>query len=240
MYGLWVIFIIIIISSIPAIAVFVWFRLAKYQFSISGFLFALLAGAAAIFPALLLQRFLDLPVQEGSRLELFYYFFIRIAATEELSRLLMLLVFFRISSLISQSGSEKFSGLVSYATVKKASALGLVAGLGFALMETSALIIKDMAMNIEFGLFLILRIIAASLLHAACGSRIGAAAVIFHSNIILAILRILIAITIHGIYNFMISMPFLQSTLGILIALSAFVSSILAIRGGWETQKSIK
>jgi len=222
MYGSWFILILILVSSLPVITVYIWFRIAKYQFSLVRFLFALLAGAAAFFPALILQRLTNLSLPVG-RAALFFAVFVRIALTEELSRLLILLVFFFISGRIKSTVNSNQP--VSYNTVKKATATGLVAGLGFALLENAVYAASDISV-------LLLRIVTAAL-HGACGSRIGAAAVMLRSNPIQALLRIITATAIHGVYNLMVSLPGLPSILAVLIAFSAFVSTITIIHGGW-------
>jgi RsiW-degrading membrane proteinase PrsW (M82 family) len=115
---------------------------------------------------------------------------------------------------------------LSVNSIKKATAIGLVAGLGFSLLENAVYAASDF--NV-----LPLRIITAAV-HGACGSRIGAAAVMLRSNPLQAILRILTATAIHGIYNLMITMPGLSPIAAILIAISALVTAILTIRGGWS------
>jgi RsiW-degrading membrane proteinase PrsW (M82 family) len=225
MSGTWVLLLLILISSIPLIAVYVWFRAAKYQFSIARFLFVSLAGAAAFFPALFLQEYLALLQPSGST-ALFYYFFVRIALTEELSRLLMLALFFWISSL--KKPDENSGQPLSYTMVKKGTATGLVAGLGFAILESAVYAASDSGV-------LFLRVFTAAL-HGACGSRIGAAAVLFRTNPIQALFRVLTAVAIHGVYNFMVSLPGLPSIAAVLIAVSALITAILTIRGGWEPE----
>ncbi|MCL2175246.1 MAG: hypothetical protein FWB73_04280, partial [Treponema sp.] len=42
------------------------------------------------------------------------------------------------------------------------------------------------------------------------------------------------AVAIHGIYNMMITMPGFAPLAAILIAVSALITAILAIRGGWS------
>ena len=230
MFWSWALFTLIIISSIPVIAVYVWFRLAKYKFSLVKYLLVLLTGASAFFPALIFQELLNFPLPVSGRLELFYYFFIRIAFTEEFSCLLMLFIFFWISRRIKpEDNNNNNSQLLSYNTVKKGTAIGLVAGLGFALLENAVYGASDTGV-------LLLRVITASPLHGACGSRIGAAAVLFRSNPIQALFRVFAAVAIHGIYNFLIVMSGLPLIAAILIALSALVSSILTIRGGWNSE----
>jgi len=53
-------------------------------------------------------------------------------------------------------------------------------------------------------------------------------------NPIQAILRILTATAIHGIYNLMINMPGFSPVLAILIALSALLTSISTITNGFS------
>jgi len=225
MSGIWILLILIFISSIPVIAVYVWFRVAKYQFSLARFLFALLAGAAAFFPALFLQGYLAV-LQPTGRAALFFYFFIHIALTEELSRLLMLFIFFWISSRLKPAENSRTP--ISYSTIKKGTATGLVAGLGFAILESVVYAASDSGV-------LLLRIFTAAL-HGACGSRIGAAAVMFRTNPIQALTRILTAAAIHGVYNFMVSIGGLPSIAAVLIAVCALITAILTIRGSWESE----
>jgi len=185
-------------------------------------LFTLLAGAAAFFPALIFQRFLNFPLFAGGRVELFFHFFVRIAFTEELSRFLILLIFFWSSNIRTNAAEQP-----SYNAVKYGAAAGLIAGFGFAILENTLYGAADF--NI-----LLLRTITAAPLHAACGSRVGAAAVMFRSSRLQAVLRFFTAVAIHGIYNFMIALPGLPSIAAILVVISAFASSIMTIRGGWE------
>ena len=220
MTGSWVLLAIFLIASIPVIAVFVWFRLAKYQLSLERFLFALLAGAAAFFPALLLQAFFTFSSFPEGRLALFLQVFVRVAFTEELSRLLLLMIFFWLTSRYNtdEEGGSAFDA------VKSATAIGLVAGLGFAILESSRFAASDMNTGI-----LLLRAFTAAPLHAACGSRIGAAAVMIRTNPVQAFMRILTATAIHGIYNFMVAMPGLPSIAALLIAFSALFTAVLTI-----------
>ena len=235
MYGTLILLALILLSSLPVIVVYAWFRFAKYQFSIYWFLFALLAGAAAFFPALILQDMLIFTFQ-SVRAALFFNYFIRIAMTEELSRLLLLLLFFWISARISKEKqpdlipeSEQFGGcqFLSFNLIKKATATGLIAGFGFSLLENAAYAASDI--NV-----LPLRIIITAAVHGACGSRIGAAAVMLRYTPFQAIMRILTAASIHGIYNLLISMSGFSPAAAILIAISALFSSIMTISGGWS------
>jgi len=234
MYGSWVLLVLILVSSLPVIAVYLWFRAAKFQLSVVGFLLALLAGATAVFPALLLQDLLDITFSEPGRAELFYHVFFRVAFTEELSRLLMLFLFFWAFNRIldSKARDEKPNQIVTYNVLKKGTAVGLIAGLGFALLESARYAAFDMSLEI-----VLLRFFTATL-HGACGSRIGAAAVLFRTSPVQALLRILTATAIHGVYNFMVTIPGIPSIAAILIAISAFATAIMAIRGGWAIDKT--
>ena len=240
MSGLWVLLLLIFISSIPVVAVYIWFRLAHYPFSVIRFLFSLLAGAAAVFPALFLQNFFSASFPIAGRWALISQIFIRVALTEELSRLFMLFILFWISSHFSGAAASRGAGGIqtagsvqslSYSIVKQGTAVGLVAGLGFAILEGAVYGALDTGV-------LLLRVFTAAPLHGACGARVGAAVVLFRSHPIQAFFRFLAAVAIHGIYNFMIIMPGFSSIAAVLIALSAFASSILSLRGGWDAGKS--
>jgi RsiW-degrading membrane proteinase PrsW (M82 family) len=239
MSSLWVLLVIILISSVPIIAVYLWYRFAKYSISLISFLFALLAGAAAFLPALILQNLPWLSFPLSGRLGLFYDVFVRIAFVEEASRLLMLFVFFAISARFTRGKPDKLQALkreddaetFSYNMIKKGTAVGLVAGLGFAILENAAYGASD-------ARILLLRAVTAAPLHGACGARVGAAAVMFRSRPFHALFRILAATAIHGIYNFMAAMPGFPSVLAVLIAFLTLISSIVTIRGGWDSENS--
>jgi hypothetical protein len=131
--GLGVLLFLVFVSAIPVIISYCWFRISGYPFSLTRFLIVLLAGAAAFFPALLLQNVI--PVRFGSgKWALFAEIFIRIAFTEELSRLLILLVLFwlirRIAAAVSPDAGVSPAGSLSYGEVSRGTAMGLVAGLG--------------------------------------------------------------------------------------------------------------
>ena len=237
MYGSWVLLVLIFISSFPVVAVYIWFRLAKYQFSLVRFLFALLAGAAAFFPALILQELLIFSSVIQGRAALFYEIFIRVALSEELSRLFMLFIFFLISSMVSK-GAVQPDGSVRQPliddNIRKAMATGLIAGLGFAILESARFAASNPAISV-----VLLRIFTAAL-HAACGSRIGTAAVMFRTSPLKALLKILSATAIHGVYNFLVTIPGIPSIMAILIAVSALTTTILALRGGWDEESVFK
>ena len=225
MSGIWILLAIILISSIPVIAVYIWFRIAKYQFTSTRFLFALLAGAAAFFPALILQDFFTFPFSTTGRWALFLQVFVRVAFTEEISRLLMLFLFFLISSRIKRNENKS----LSFNTIRNGTATGLIAGFGFALLEGAVYGASNSGV-------LMLRAFTAAPLHGACGSRIGAAAVIFRTHPAQALFRIFAATAIHGTYNFMVTIPGVPSLAAVLIAFSALFSAIISIHSGGETE----
>jgi len=235
MSGFGVLIILLFISSIPAIAVFIWFRYARYPFSLPRFSFSLLAGAISFFPALLLQSVFT----AGS--EIFYAagkwgfiaeIFVRIAFTEELSRLMVLIILFFIMRRVS-SARQQDSGLsVNISAETMASASGLIAGLGFAILESAVY----GASNPGNAL---LRTFTAAPLHGACGFRVGSSVAMFPERPAQAIFRFLSAIVIHGIYNFMLIIPrSLPSIAAILIAISALATSIMAIRNGMKGENA--
>ena len=229
--------VLLLISSVPAIAAYVWFRFARYPFSLLRFSLSLLTGAASFFPALLMQNFFA--TQNGiffsaGKWGLFADIFARIALTEELSRLIMLILLFLIIRRITLIGQMEESLSVSAETKPSgetmASATGLVAGLGFALIE-SAVYGASNPFNP------LLRAFTAAPLHGACGFRIGSAIALFRTSPIRAFFRFLSAVIIHGAYNFMFFIPipgFFPLIVAILIAFFALFSAILAIRSGMK------
>jgi len=228
MYGSWVLLVILFISSIPIIAVYIWLRIVKYDFSLVWFLLVLLTGAAAFFPALVFQELLSFFNVTQNRSALFFEFFIRVALTEELSRLLVLLIFFWISKKVSKTilvkPDEGLEQPLAISVIKKGTATGLIAGLGFSILESA----RYAASSIDISV-LLLRFFTAAL-HGACGSRIGAAIVMFPGSPAKALLRIITATAIHGVYNFLVAIPGIPSIAAFFIAISAFIPAILSIR----------
>jgi RsiW-degrading membrane proteinase PrsW (M82 family) len=238
MSGVGVLIILLFVSSIPAIAVFMWFRFARYPFSLPRFSLALLSVSVAFFPALLFQKLLSVeggfssvmgkwgPVAE---------IFIRIAFTEEFSCLLILSILFfamsRFDSRLRQAQHPNEANTISAVTM--ASAAGLIAGLGFAILESAVY----GASNPGNAL---LRTFTAAPLHGACGFRVGSSVAMFRESPVQAVFRFLSAVVIHGIYNFMLLIPGFLPTIGaILIVLFALATSILAIRNGMKGENAL-
>ena len=220
---------VIIVSSLPAVAVFLWFRLARYPFASRLFLAVLFAGATSPFAAIALQNFVSstgiLPPMTG-RAGLFAEIFVRIAFIEELSRLLPLVPVFLA---FARFAPERLSPAgVSAQTMGMA--CGFVAGLGFGIFEGAAYGASDPANALW-------RIVSSTPLHAACGSRVGAAAAGFHGRPVQAGFRFLSAVAIHGLYNLLAVTPGRVSpTVAILVAVLAMASSArkiaVGMRGG--------
>jgi RsiW-degrading membrane proteinase PrsW (M82 family) len=122
----------------------------------------------------------------------------------------------------------------SWGDVKKGAATGMIAGFGFSILESAVY-----AASASDPGIILLRAVTAAPLHGACGSRVGMCAITFRSNLFQSIMRLLTAVAIHGIYNFMILLPGLPSVAAILISLSAFASSVLIIKGSWEAENPI-
>ena len=215
-------FILILISSIPAIAAFLWFRLARYPFSMAWFSAALLAGAASFFPALLFQYIFPAGsgiFQLSGKWGLFAEIFIRIALTEELSRFLILLILFAV--ILRAAGKP---------VTIMANAAGLAAGLGFAILE-SAVYGASSPGNA------LLRAFTAAPLHGACGSRVGFSVVLLREHPVRGIINFLSAVAIHGVYNFMLYIPGrFPPIAAVLIAISALVSAIQVIRSEMKAE----
>ncbi|MDR0878897.1 MAG: PrsW family intramembrane metalloprotease [Treponema sp.] len=235
MGGLWVLLLLIAISSLPLIPVYIWFRVSHVPVTRPRFLCALLTGAAAIFPALFLQDVFSrlgetLPVLSG-RGNLLAAIFFPIAFTEEFSRLLTLLILFGFFRLFDRKNPEADPFALADAKALKgniqSSALGLAAGFGFAIIESAAYGAADIGAAL-------LRAFTSAPLHGACGARIGSAAAILKKQPLAALLRFITAVAIHGMYNFMIIKPGFPAVIAVLIALSALGSSILVIRNGRE------
>jgi len=234
MSGVEVLIILLFISSIPVIVVFIWFRLAHYPFSLLRFLFALLAGAISFFPALLLQSIF------AAKSEIFYAMgkwglvaeiFFRIAFTEEFSRLIILIILFLIIHRVSSRQAVQTSADLQNTDLNMTEgAIGLIAGLGFAILESAVY----GASNPGNAL---MRTFTAAPLHGACGFRVGTSVMMFRETPVQAFFRFLSAVAIHGIYNFMLTIPgFLPSIAAILIALFALASSILAIHHSMQDE----
>jgi RsiW-degrading membrane proteinase PrsW (M82 family) len=145
--------------------------------------------------------------------------FCRIAATEELSRLLIFLILFPLARIRGENA------------VLRGSAAGLVAGLGFALVESASYGASDAGVAL-------LRTVTSAPLHGACGQRVGAALAGREEGFPLSFARFLSAVAIHGTYNLMILNSGVLAVMAVLAALCALASSILSIRSGLKGGES--
>ncbi|MDR2136050.1 MAG: PrsW family intramembrane metalloprotease [Treponema sp.] len=216
MNGLPVLLFLILIAALPALLLFLWYRLARCPLSPGWFLVFLFGGASSMFLALLLQRLI--PVLSGPAAgplggigSVIFNLFCRIAATEELSRFLVFMILFPLARIRGENA------------VLRGSVAGLAAGLGFALMESAAYGASDMGIAL-------LRTVTSAPLHGACGARVGAAAAGLGEGPLPVTMRVLSAIAIHGMYNFMILGSRILAIMAILAAICALASSVLSIR----------
>jgi RsiW-degrading membrane proteinase PrsW (M82 family) len=237
MSGPGILLLLICISALPVMLVILWFRLSRFPMSLLRCLSALLAGAAALFPALFLQRLL-LGIMSGpggysGRWAAPLHIFVRIALTEEFSRLAALFLFFLVTGDLKKTDPLHFeegrngggSGPRGVGAAPWGSAAGLLAGLGFSIIENAVYGAADFRIALP-------RIVTAAPLHGACGARIGSALLIFKEQPRYAAFRFFSAVIIHGVYNILIARSGIFVPLGVLIALFALASAVLEIRGG--------
>jgi RsiW-degrading membrane proteinase PrsW (M82 family) len=227
MNGLWVLLLLILIAALPVLPVWVWLRARKFPRSPQWFLLSLLAGALALLIAALLQFCslhvfpdLDQATGPGRFFNTIVTVFIRIALTEEAGRILALGLFFRF---------RPYQMAAESATAYSA-ATGLLAGLGFAIIESASYGAADMSI----ALF---RSFTAAPLHGACGARIGMGVMTFRERPGQGILRVFSAVAIHGMYNLMVLSPGIPRAFPVLIAFSALASSVQVIRSGLSAEK---
>ena len=197
-------------SALPAIIIFIWFRARKSAVTLPWFLASLVAGIVSFNVAAIIQSFFPPPGTNGLA-PVFFHIFIRIALLEEASRIITLIPFLVLVKKFMEN--EMNSG----------AALGLAAGLGFALIESAFHGISDINITL-------LRAFTAAPLHGACGIRAGAAVFYFSENKAKSLFCFISATIIHGAYNLAIISPAFPSLLAILIAIAAFLSSLAYIR----------
>jgi RsiW-degrading membrane proteinase PrsW (M82 family) len=229
MTGLWVLLLLLFISALPVLFTFFWYRRRGIFSSPVWFFAALGAGAAAVFAAAFLQRFflaagVLFPREEwpGS---VFFRFFIHIALAEELGRFITLRLFFSFHRCRTGASSPAGHENPEDEGSSFGTAVGLAAGLGFAVIESASYGAADL--NIA-----LLRAVTAAPLHGACGARVGSAAFTPLKQPGRTLFRLLSAVVIHGMYDFIIISPGLPSVLSVLIAFSALAASVQEIRRG--------
>ncbi|MDR2159717.1 MAG: PrsW family intramembrane metalloprotease [Treponema sp.] len=226
MNSIWILFFLILISALPVFLLYIWLRARRYRFSLLWFAGALLAGVVSFFLALFTQSLIPRPelYAINSRWTLPGEIFLRIALTEELGRLVVSLVFFSAARRFGPPVNRVNAGESGPEEGAYGPLTGLLAGLGFVLIESASYGSADAGIAL-------LRAFTAAPLHGACGARVGKAALNLRYTPFRAITGFLSAVAIHGTYNFMLLLPGFPSILAILIAFSAFASTILLIRG---------
>ncbi|MDR0386647.1 MAG: PrsW family intramembrane metalloprotease [Treponema sp.] len=212
---LFLMLILILIAALPVLVA--WLVIRRFRVAMPPLLFAgcLLSGIVSLFIAVLLQSLF--PSDLGGILpdhlrRILLLFFFKIAFTEELSRLLVLLVFFALI--------KKF-----HFPLLPPALVGLLSGLGFAVLEAATYGAADIRIAL-------LRAFTAAPLHGACAARTGFAAASLREDPLRAFFRFLSAVVIHGMYNFVIIIPGPPALIGILIVSSALASSLISIRFG--------
>ena len=204
MTGIWLLLLLILAAALPAILVFFWLRTKKSAVTLPWFLISVAGGILSILAAALFQQLI--PPRDDGFWQLFFDVFFRIALTEEVSRLFILIPLYIIGS--AHKNSTAFGA-----------ALGLAAGMGFAMIENAFHGITDINITL-------LRAFTAAPLHGACGLKVGFAVFTFGKNKRKAISHFLSAVFIHGAYNMIILNPALPSALAILIAFIALFNSL--------------
>jgi RsiW-degrading membrane proteinase PrsW (M82 family) len=220
--GLPVLLILIFTAALPVVLLFLWYNFARCPISTGWFLLFLIGGGASMFIALVLQGLVSMLAGGSATLggigRLIFTMFFRIAMTEELSRLLVFLILFPLARI----GGEN--------TVFRGSAAGLIAGLGFALVENASY----GASNAGIAL---LRAVTSAPLHGACGERVGAALAGRKDGFFPTLMRFLSAVAIHGTYNLMILSSGVIAIMAILAAFCALASSVITIRAGLKARE---
>jgi RsiW-degrading membrane proteinase PrsW (M82 family) len=215
MNGIWVLLLLILVSALPVLPLYLWISRRGFSVRPAWFLLSLLAGAVSLALAALIQ--ILIPVSDSITLgNLIASIFIRIALTEEISRFLVLLVFFSIGHLFDTVDNTEHS---EDALRARTALTGLIAGMGFAVIETA------LSSSADFRIALV-RAISAAPLHGACGAHIGLGTITVKTGPGRSFGRILYAVIIHGMYNFMLVSPGVPVIFPLLIAITAFFSSL--------------
>jgi RsiW-degrading membrane proteinase PrsW (M82 family) len=210
---MWILLLLILISTLPVIGVFLWFRFAKYQFDLLLFLWGLLGGALALLVAGFFQSLFP-PLNNLDLQSFFFRLMVQIALTEEAGRLVILLVLRLLLARFVKAPALPAENL--------GSALGLLTGLGFAVIETATYGAADLRIAL-------LRAFTAAPLHGACGSRVGATVFTFREAPFRGIFRFIAAVIIHGAYNFMVVNPKMPIVFPILLVAASLFSALQTI-----------
>jgi len=196
---------LIMAATLPAIIVFFWLRSRKLSITLPWFLLSLSTGIISFIIAAIIQTLFAFSRREGIWPVLFNIF-VRIALIEEASRIIILFFLNRMAK--NRRNNIAFGA-----------AIGLIAGLGFALIESAFYGIANISITL-------LRIFTAAPLHAACGIRAGTAVFTAPQHPAKAFFLFFSSVFIHGAYNLMIVNPAIPSFLAVPTALIAFFASI--------------
>jgi len=209
MSEIWILLLLLLTAALPVIFVFCWFSFKKSPVTLPYFLVSLAAGVLSLLVAAILQNLIPVLGWNGQSRPFLIFFnvFFRIAFTEELSRIIIFIpLFWVIKSRID-------------ADLSFFAAVGLVAGLGFAMLENAFYGLADINLSL-------LRAFTAAPLHAACAIRVAVAVFFLTRYPVKTIFLFVFAVLIHGAYNMTIITPGLPSVLSILIGFTALFSSL--------------
>jgi len=214
MNGIWILLVLIFTAALPVIIVFFWFRIRKSTVTLPWFLVSFAAGIISLLAAALIQGLIPEFDLRGYNRPRYFFFniFIRIALVEEASRLITLIP-------LLKAGKHRLGMNRSYAA-----ALGFVAGLGFATLESALYGMADISITL-------LRIFTAAPLHGACGIRVSTAVLNFEKHPFSAPFLFITSVLIHGVYNLMIESPIFPSALAILVSLAGLITALPYITG---------
>jgi RsiW-degrading membrane proteinase PrsW (M82 family) len=232
MAGLWVLLLLIAAAGLPVAPAYIWLR--RYTSSMSGlwFLLSLLAGfgSLAIAGGLQTAAFWVLDASGPVVRKGVFAMFIPIALTEETGRLLALTLLWKLGGLFKKTPvpSDPPESKSEAQTVSFGGATGLVAGLGFGVVETAAYGTANLTVAL-------LRGFTATFVHGACGARVGVGFVLFKRRPIRGAGWFLSAVVIHGTYNVMVINPGIPQGVPVLIAFLALFSLLQLIKGPFFT-----
>lgn len=207
--------VLIFIAAFPVLLVYIWFRVRQFPLSLPWFILSLLGGAFSLGIAALMQGFFP-PLNTAVLWVLLLKIFVQIALLEEAGRFLVLVVLFNLGRHFEKQREPHIPAF--------GAAMGLIAGLGFAVIETASYGVTNL------GIALI-RAFTSAPLHGACGSRVGFAAFNLRRTPLRAVWRFFSAVAIHGMYNFLLISPGIPEALPVLIALAALFSSVRMMNG---------
>ena len=208
MTGIWILLLLLITAALPVIIVLALFKAKKIPVTLPWFLVFLAAGMFSILVAVFVQKLFP-PSDMGGFWLIFFGIFIRVAMVEETSRLVSLVPLLSVIKRRRNLDKSFFA------------AMGLVSGLGFAMIENAIYGLSES----DFGIILV-RAVTAAPLHAACGIRVCVALYFARKQPVTALFLFISAILIHGAYNLMIISSALPSWLAIPIAFAALFASI--------------